>query len=282
MMTSGSARRLPLSIVLILALLIVALAATSLPPAAAAQSNSPNSMAAAGDSITRAFNTGPRPFTDAPANSWSTGDNPEVNSFYLRILATNPAIAGQNYNVAVSGAKMRDLAGQIDRVNAQGVEYVTILMGANDVCASSEASVTPVADFRAQFQAAMERLSPATRAYVVSIPDIYDLWDTFKTTPLAVTKWTAFNTCQAMFARPLSFAPADVARRERVRQRNMDFNTQLQEVCSQFANCRFDDYAVFNTPIEPGDISRRDFFHPSLRGQAKLAEVAWWASGLAP
>jgi len=33
----------------------------------------PNSLAALGDSITRAFNTGTLPFTDAPANSWSTG-----------------------------------------------------------------------------------------------------------------------------------------------------------------------------------------------------------------
>ena len=37
--------------------------------------NYPNSIASTGDSITRAFNTGSVPFTDAPANSWSTGTN---------------------------------------------------------------------------------------------------------------------------------------------------------------------------------------------------------------
>ena len=31
----------------------------------------PNSMAAAGDSITRGYNTGTVPFTDQPGNSWS-------------------------------------------------------------------------------------------------------------------------------------------------------------------------------------------------------------------
>ncbi|HEX9124675.1 MAG TPA: SGNH/GDSL hydrolase family protein, partial [Actinomycetota bacterium] len=33
----------------------------------------PNSMASTGDSITRAYNTGTAPFSDAIGNSWSTG-----------------------------------------------------------------------------------------------------------------------------------------------------------------------------------------------------------------
>jgi hypothetical protein len=77
-------------------------------PAAPGLAGYPNAMASTGDSITRAFNTGTIPFTDAPANSWSTGTNSGVNSQYLRILAANPAISGHNYNDAVSGAKMVD------------------------------------------------------------------------------------------------------------------------------------------------------------------------------
>ncbi len=54
---------------------------------------------------------------------------------------------------------MAELDGQAATTVSQGAEYVTILMGANDACASSEAAMTPVAEFRAQFERAMTRLS---------------------------------------------------------------------------------------------------------------------------
>src|SRR5689334_15861047 len=109
------------------ALCIVALAAS------AALAAYPNSMAATGDSITRAFNTCSFPFVDCPANSWATGTNTEVNSFYQRILAVNPGISGRAFNDARSGARMADLPGQVSTVVSQSVEYVVVEMGANDV-----------------------------------------------------------------------------------------------------------------------------------------------------
>src|SRR4051794_11187189 len=103
----------------------------------------PISIAATGDSITRAFNTGSVPFTDAPANSWSTGTNSSVNPHYTRILAVNPGISGHSFNDAVTGAKMVDLNGQIATVNSQHVDYLTILLGANDACRPTEDQMTP-------------------------------------------------------------------------------------------------------------------------------------------
>ena len=50
----------------------------------------PNSMAATGDSITRAYNTGTSPFSDGPDNSWSTGTRTTVGSNYSRILTAEP------------------------------------------------------------------------------------------------------------------------------------------------------------------------------------------------
>jgi hypothetical protein len=38
---------------------------------------------------------------DVKANSWATGTNPEVESIYLRVLALNPAVEGNNTNLAV-------------------------------------------------------------------------------------------------------------------------------------------------------------------------------------
>ena len=78
-----------------------------------------------------------------------------------------------------------------------------------------------------------------------------------------------------MLAYPFSNLPGDVARRARVRQRNIDYNTQLALVCAAYTQCRFDNNAVFNTAFVRSDVTTRDYFHPSVAGQAKLAAVTW-------
>ena len=253
----------------------------------AAAASLPGAMASVGDSITRAYNTGPSAYADYPANSWSTGTSTTVNSHYSRLLSLNPAISGKNHNDAVSGAKMADLNGQMATVNTQGVGYVTVLMGGNDVCTSSESTMTSVTTFASQFRAAMATItagSPGASVYVVSIPDIYNLWSVLKGNGSARFLWSVFGICQSMLANPLSTASADVARRGRVQQRNIDFNTQLKAICeTEFGSrCRFDQNAVFNTKFVASDVSTRDYFHPSVSGQAKLAAASWAAGYWAP
>lgn len=241
----------------------------------------PRSIASTGNSITRAFNTGFLPYIDAPSNSWSTGSSTTVNSHYRRILAANPLISGRNFNNAVTGADMGDLDGQAALAVSQGAEYVTILMGANDVCASSEGAMTPVVTFRAQFETAIQRLSsglPDARIFVASVPDVYRLWDIYRTSFTARLVWTTFGICQSMLANPSSFAPGDVARRARVQQRNVDYNTQLKDVCAVYVHCRFDAGAVFGTDFVRSDVTTRDYFHPSVAGQTKLARISWSAT----
>lgn len=245
----------------------------------------PNSLSAVGDSITRAYNTCSSAYVDCPPNSWSSGTSATVNSHYSRILASNPLISGKGFNDAKSGAKMADLNGQVTTVNSRGVEYVTILMGGNDVCSSSASTMTSVATFSAQFRTAMTTLttgSPNTRIFVASVPDVYNLWQTLKGNGSARFIWAIFGICQSMLANPLSTAQADVDRRALVRQRNIDFNTELATVCAAFANCMFDGNAVFNTKFASTDVSTRDYFHPSISGQRRLACVTWGAGYWAP
>ena len=241
----------------------------------------PNSMAATGDSITRAYNTGTLPFSDRPDNSWSTGTRTSVGSHYRRILTAEPAILGRNYNQAVTGAKMAGLWTQMQQVNDRDVAYVTILIGANDLCTRTVAGMTSAADFRSQFERAMASLSagsPRARIYVVSIPDLYRLWVILKDDLLARFVWRTFDVCQSLLERPRSTDASDVMRRMTVRQRNVEFNVQLAEVCAMYIHCRFDQNAVFSDPFQPEDVSRRDYFHPSLRGQQRLARITWSAS----
>jgi lysophospholipase L1-like esterase len=257
----------------------VVLASVALAEPAHAQEY-PDSMASTGDSITRAFNAGLIPWTDAPRQSWSTGSSTYVSSHYRRILAANPAILGRNFNDARSGARMADLERQMQVVNTQAVDYVTVLIGANDACASSEAAMTPVAAFGRQFEQALTTLgagSPQTLVYVVSIPDVYRLWQVLHRNPLARLTWRLTGFCRSMLANPGSTAPADMARRQRVRQRIVEYNSTLAGVCARYIRCRFDGNAVFEYPFQPRHVSTRDYFHPSREGQRVLAHVSWEA-----
>ena len=67
----------------------------------------PSSMAAIGDSITRAYDVCCS-YGDHPGQSWSTGSTSDdgIASHYERIKQLNPAIIGHGYNDAVTGAKM--------------------------------------------------------------------------------------------------------------------------------------------------------------------------------
>ncbi|MDZ5444505.1 GDSL-type esterase/lipase family protein [Micromonospora sp. 4G57] len=257
---------------------LTALVLLAADPATAATTPPPASMASLGDSITRGFNACGW-YVDCTSRSFSTGDYSTVNSHYLRIRAVNPAIQGRNLNDARSGAKSADMYGQAGTAVGQGVEYVTMLIGANDACTSSEATMTPVATFRANIDSALNRIRaglPNARVAVMSVPDIHRLWFIGKGSGSARSAWSAFGICQSMLANPTSTAQADIDRRARVRQRVIDYNSQLAQACAAYgANCDFDDNAVFNYPFVLSQVSTWDYFHPNTSGQGVLASVSY-------
>jgi PKD repeat protein len=264
----------------VVALLGAVLLLGLVPAAAAAEAPPlPASMAAVGDSISQAASTGGSLGADYPQNAWATGTNPTVNSHYLRLVALNPDVTGAAHNLSVSGAKMADLAGQMQQAAALQPDYLTVLIGGNDICTDTEAQMTSVADFRTQLQAAMAALragSPETNVYVVSIPRVLGLWELFRNDWWARFIWSVGDICQSLLANPTSTQSADVQRRARVAQRNVDFNQVLLEVCSADARCRWDGLAAYGTAFTRADVSA-DYFHPSIAGQAKLAAVSWAA-----
>jgi lysophospholipase L1-like esterase len=237
-------------------------------------------MSSLGDSITRGFNASGW-YVDSPSRSWSTGTDSGVNSHYLRILAKNPAISGRNYNDGKTGARMIDLNAQATTAGNRGVQYVTILMGANDACTSSESTMTPVATYRAQLDAALATLKakvPNAAVFIGSVPDIKRLWFIGKDSSAARSAWSGYKICQSMLANPTSTAQVDVDRRNRVQQRVIDFNTQLAQACVAYGpNCTFDNNAIFNYQFVLSQVSGWDYFHPNATGQRVLADVSYRA-----
>jgi lysophospholipase L1-like esterase len=244
-------------------------------PVASAAPTLPSSIAAIGDSITRATDVCCW-YGDHPAQSWSTGGSAfdGIRSHYERIRALKPTIAGRNYNDARAGAKMRDAPAQAQTAVTQRARYVTILMGANDVCTGSTGTMTSVSDFRDQFSTTMSVLTtglPAgSHVFVSSIPNVYRLWELFRDNSVAKLVWRTARICQSMLA-----ASNTEEDRQAVLAREKAFNQVLADVCGRYAMCRFDDYAVFNYQFSGRDVSKLDYFHPSLTGQAILASVTW-------
>ena len=246
-------------------------------PVPAATVPLPNSMAAAGDSITRAFDANSTCLLrDCPQLSWSTGTDPSVNSQYSRLLALNPSLAGHQYNVAKSGATMSDLVGQMRAAGTNHIDYVTVMMGANDLCTSSAATMTPTQTFATQFGTALANYfyyNPGGHVFVSSIPDLYQLWVLMHTNSNATLVWRLFKLCQSM----LAASNTDADRQKVVAQESVD-NQVLGYVCTKyFANCLWDQGASFNVKFAVADVSTVDYFHPSVTGQAHLAATTWTA-----
>jgi lysophospholipase L1-like esterase len=256
----------------------------------------------------------PAGFLDCPKNSWSTGTNPAVDSQFQRIEAIDPGRDPVAFNDARSGARASGLDSQAQTAATQDPDYVTIEIGANDACRSRIEDQTPTRTFRDQVEAALNTLvgeDPKVYIEMLSIPDINQLYTIFTSPgadPNAVLRWSpaVFNVCQALLANAPSDAQADVERRALFRAQVIAYNGALADVCAEFKRCLFDNNAVFNSTFTATDVatvtntgglnilpfnaipmipvpgaipnSTADYFHPSLLGQAQLAEGSWNAT----
>ncbi|WP_127473095.1 SGNH/GDSL hydrolase family protein [Microbacterium sulfonylureivorans] len=236
-----------------------------------------NVMAALGDSITQASMTCSS-LVNCPANSWATGTTTSVASHLLRLRQTAAPDNAVGYNNSVAGAASSALNAQAQKAVTQGAKYVTIEIGANDACTKTVTAMTPTTTFKANVQAALATLSTspaAPRVFVASIPNLQRMYDLNRSSLSARFAWGLLRTCQSMLANPTSTKAADVQRRAAVQQRVNEYNQALAEACAAYAACRYDGGAVAGYAFTKADISTRDYFHPSLSGQATLAAITW-------
>ncbi|KUN86030.1 hypothetical protein AQJ66_12420 [Streptomyces bungoensis] len=236
---------------------------------------SPDSVAAVGDSITRGFDACDV-LSDCPQVSWATGSDAQVDSLAVRLLGAAGA-ARRSWNYAQTGARMSDLPGQMARAVKRRPALVTVMAGANDACRSSASAMTPVADFRADFEKALgtlRRALPKSQVYVASVPNLKRLWAQGRTNPLGKQVWK-LGICPSMLADADDLTSAAVVRRDTVQQRVEAYNEVLKEVCAKDRRCRFDGDAVFDYRFGTEQLSQWDWFHPSRNGQARLAEIAY-------
>lgn len=236
---------------------------------------SPASVAAVGDSITRGFDAC-SVLADCPEVSWATGTDAGVRSLAVRLLGTSKAPT-HSWNHAVSGARMAQLPEQMALAAKEDPALVTVMIGANDACRDSVRLMTPVADFRASFEASVRQLrsaAPKAQLYVSSVPDLKRLWSTGRANPLGKQIWK-LGICRSMLGDADDMGAAAVARRDAVRERVVAYNEVLRDVCAGDELCRDDGGAVFDYRFTGKQLSEWDWFHPGRNGQARLAEIAY-------
>lgn len=260
-------------VALVLAVTVASVAAVGAPAGAAAvaptptpaRSGKPTTMAALGDSITQSTGTGELA-QENPKNSWSTGW--EVNSVRARLGITT----ANAQNLSANGARMGDADTQVTTGRDGAAlktttQYVTIELGGNDLCRDSVAQMTSVSTYRTQLRealAAIRARAPQALVFVMSVPDIYNLWyirgapqngthhpepesDQANGLNGARFYWgQSFFPCQSLLTNPGSYDQADRDRRAAVRQRTLEYNDALRAECGAWLRCRYDDDRLFD------------------------------------
>ena len=166
---------------------------------------------------------------------------------------------------------MASLNEQAKKAVKQKAEFVTVLIGANDACASPS---TTQAAWKLSFEMAMNTLKtglPNAKIFVGSVPNLMHLWELFHTNPTALKKWKELPLCPGIMTEAESEGAAAKARRQATLSAEEGYNATMGTVCGENPNCQFDKDGIFETKFGEAEVSTVDFFHPSIAGQAALA-----------
>lgn len=238
-----------------------------------------DSVAALGHSgLTGTLTDPDDPYGDAVENSWATGDNPRVDSIYLRLLADHPALEGHHYNAAVNGATIDGLVGQYESLlDEAGIapDLFVIQFIDNDIrCDGSDAEHAK--EFGRQLDRGLSRIAtdlPEAQFYLTgpwaSVPR-WAAWAAHHEQHVQANSGTGPCDVFDGRGRPL---PAGI----RSMQRIIDSYTAEQAaVCARHPGCFTDRGALERFAPVDRDVAW-DLNHLSVAGHAKYARIAWSA-----
>jgi hypothetical protein len=235
----------------------------------------PSSIAALGDSFNTGFDAGTSG-GDTPSLSWSTGDDPSVDSLYQRLLAVHPAIRGHAYLLARDGTKVGGLAQQMTLAADHHAQLVTIQSGGNDICSARDPDhATDPASFRDDVTQAIDVLRtrlPSARLLVTSITDEGRWNDGSVQIPGNGKKLSDGTICDPELD---GQGRQDPSRRAAIQALEQQDDAILRQVCATDPHCRFDGGAFYRLAYTAADVSARDAFHPSVEGLNRFARTAW-------
>ncbi len=228
--------------------------------------------------------------------SWSTGidRSNQVTSHVSRILDLNGRRRFPIFEAAVSGNDSSNLQDQLNQIltwsranlSQSAPDYVTILIGPNDICADSAAQMTDTQIFKDRVAAVAESLlstSASTRILISALPNIENLRSVAKDAILTGVGATA--RCKDLWKLsklcPTLTTISDPNERLIIAQRVVDYNQALQKIVEEKLNSYGDRIRFapepYNISFTANDLSL-DCFHPNVYGQELISESTWKSS----
>ncbi len=271
------------------AALLIAIPASALGPTQQA----PTRLYSIGDSITRAFDA------DLPADnlhlSWVNGTHnflssllgfPNVQSHHQRVVANFGSAGVRNRIAAQNGNRVGHMVDQVEGMSGRE-NYVTVLLGGNDVCKDRIEELPTDEVFAYTFAeglvALLEKLEPGATVQVAAIPDVKRLYEIgIDKRALGVVDCSLLWQATALgFPCGSMLSPENSeADREYVSQRNAGYNvimhylTLLGALSYPHLYVSFTD-VTFTFPFTQDHVSNIDCYHPSADGQALISEGTW-------
>ena len=240
-------------------------------PHAASAATWPSSLAVIGHSGATGYDSGLR--ARWPHNSWVTGDEPAVRSLYSRILARNPAIRGNAFNLAINGSDVASLLLQARKaVTRKPTPELIVIQSIDNDITCDNSGHKPFGAAFAQVLDVLATGAPDARIFVVS------QFGSPGTAAKALTlkQRRRFGggpgRCDFLDASG-AVIPKRVADLDAVIHR---YEAAVATACKAVANCRYDGGAFGRIVDRPEYISH-DLQHLSVQGHAKAAAVAWSA-----
>lgn len=241
------------------------------------------------DSLRFAFTGGNKFMFSDWSLSWTTGmGSKKVKSHAQRLKKLNSKLSVSNF--AEPSARIdRVLSTQLPRLKAWSREahkqnypdYVTLMVGANDVCADSLVESTPVKKYTQNLKSILTEVlssSPKTRVLVNYLPPLQDLTyskDAF------LWAFPGVNSCNAFWkVAPLckSITHGDenntLAVAARVQQMNQAISKTVNTLRKSYGDRVRVAHKVAQRRIHKRDLSI-DCFHPNAEAQNDLAEISW-------
>lgn len=223
-----------------------------------------------GDSVTTAFNTRwPSDFNNVRYN-WSTGVSKRVKS-HLHQLKKIISQEVKALNVAKSRATSDNLTEQLQKIKAPTIDYLTLLIGANDVCDWTEEYAEDLLKFRANVKNVIDTaidINDTVRILLPAIPNMYRIYDQGKDT--CGRRWDYFKACPSLLS-----SKRTEAERLAFRDRLVATNDTLQQLATKYEDNVKYVGEVFDFKFSLAHLSRYDCFHPSIKGQNELARITW-------
>lgn len=226
-----------------------------------------------------------------PQHSWAAGgDDADIVISHLEHLKKYaPNLTVTNYSV--SGAKTSDLADQVDALlqdeykSSHTYDYITLLMGANDLASVEVDDLVSPITYERNLENQFRRILSADakrRLLLVGLPPIFEIFDTSAEFQ-AYKFWNKTYSCSEMrkmvYGPLVVFMPENQEAYEQVKVLARLYDSALQNVKVNLSR----DYPEAEIKVASGYRGGRttrktlsiDCFHPSVWGQARMAEATW-------